>query len=370
MAGRPVVAILRTLAQQASSVTADAVPPTLSSFSFNLNSGVLTMTFSESVKASTLDTTKIVLQPSASAVIGTDSVKLTGGVASTGDSDVITVTLSVADLNSVKAKTTLYTARSNAFLLLQASAVSDTTLVAMEAMAAAIQVTTFTADTKSPVLSSYELRMTGDKPPLEIVFNFDETVNASSFDAKTITLRPSSTGTPLTLTGGSLASTVNSAQLTLQVSTADLALIRAASPLATTLATTFMTITTALVQDMSNRPITARTNFRVGVHTADLIRPTLSDYSLDMDRGSLVLTYNEAIQPANFSVTSVTLRGSSATGATSYKLTNSAASAVAADNKQVQVTLSAFDLNNLKINSALATNRSTTFFGPGSEQHC
>ena len=361
MAGRSVVAILRTLAQQASSVSADAVPPTLSSFIFNLNSGVLTMTFSESVKASTLDTTKIVLQPSVSAVIGADSVMLTGGVASTGDSDVITVTLSVADLNSVKAKTTLYTTQSNAFLLLQASAVSDTTLVAMDAMTAATQVTALTADTTSPVLSSYEFRMTGGKPPLEIVLNFDETVIALSFDATAITLRPSSTGAPLTLTGGSLASAVNSAQLTLQVSTADLASIRAASPLATTLATTFMTFTTALVQDMSNWPITARTNFQVAVHTADLIQPTLSDYSLDMDRGSLVLTYNETIQPANFSVTSVTLRESSAAGATAYTLTNSAASAVAADNKQVQVTLSAFDLNNLKINSALATNRSTTF---------
>lgn len=367
MANNRVTAIPTSQALRPYNFTADALSPTLLAFDMDLTRGVLTLSFSETVNASSLNVSSIVLQPSSATTITANSVRLTGGTRSTADNSVLTVTLTASDLNRIKNNTGLFTQMSNAYLFLGERAVQDTSQRPLAEPLSSLNVTGLTLDTASPTLLSFDLRMNNNVLPLELVLRFSELVNVSSFRPNQITLYAANSTTALNvpLTGGTTVNPgTNAAEIVLRISTSDLASIRTNTPIGVARSSTFLSLTSQAVLDMNRQPLSPPSPSRVQVttHTADLTPPSLTGYSLDLDgAGSLVLTYNESVLAANFTVASVTLTSGTATGAASFRLTNSTASAVAGATSQVRVSLSQYDLNQIKANNVLAFNDSTTF---------
>ena len=127
--GNYVMDIFPNEALNTSRFTEDSLEPQLLSFNFNVSTGELTLSFSETVSASTLDVTSITLQSVAnvSTINGTDGqYQLTLQSSSSADnSNILIVTVQGDDLNNIKRDTNLAVSNSSTFLSIQYGAVQD-----------------------------------------------------------------------------------------------------------------------------------------------------------------------------------------------------------------------------------------------------
>jgi|GEM_PF-4757583 len=102
--------------------TADTHAPILSQWDLDYATNTLTLTFSETVKASTLTPTAITLQDAATAV---SSYTLTGGTTASADGLAIVLDLTLTDVNAIKSMPGLAKTTANAFLRTTALLIDD-----------------------------------------------------------------------------------------------------------------------------------------------------------------------------------------------------------------------------------------------------
>jgi len=190
---------------------------------------------------------------------------------------IVTIELTHADSNALKAIVDLAIDASSTYLTLGAGAVQDTNGQGIAAISPAIGVSTYTADTTAPTLTNFDLDMDSGV----LTLSFSETVKASTLTQTAISLQTLATdASPFALTGGVRSST-NSDVLTIALLTADLNNIKKASPLCSASDKCFIVITDAAVKDMADRKVAAITNGNaqaVQNYNADATEPTLSVY--------------------------------------------------------------------------------------------
>ena len=126
MSGNSVVEIGVRSALQASTHTEDDTPPTLRSFTFNLTTGVIVLSFSETVRASTLDPTAIAIQRAPNVTSREDQYTISeSGEWTMVDSTEITLTLTFQDLNGLKQFDRVATGPNNTYISFTDSLVAD-----------------------------------------------------------------------------------------------------------------------------------------------------------------------------------------------------------------------------------------------------
>jgi hypothetical protein len=280
MFGNQMSAIAAATPLQAVQFTGDAVPPTLLSFDLDMNSRLITLTFSEAVNSSSVDLSLISLH--GSRVPATTSVALSTSSAIATFTPIVTVAMSTADFNAVTVDTTLATNGPTTFVALASGALRDMAGVAVVSIAAtaAVPVSSYTADTVLPVLTSFALNLN----ETFLVLSFSETVNASSLTVSQITLQNtgSNASTPITLTATSVASGSNGPVIVVTLSTADDERIK----LADLRAPVFLSAPSGAISDMSG----VTTDF-----TQDSQAPRLDEFDLDMNTGLLSMRFSEAM---------------------------------------------------------------------------
>ena len=133
MSGNSVVPIPNSAAQVVRRFTPDTTDPELESFSLNLASGVLSLTFSETVNVSSFDITQLILvsgryfnndgdlQP----IYGSTWRFQSGSLQNGFNSPVVIVMLSQSDLNTIIARDGLATSRNDTFLIASSRAIED-----------------------------------------------------------------------------------------------------------------------------------------------------------------------------------------------------------------------------------------------------
>ena len=252
--GNPVVAVPGTAAKQADTHLRDQTKPTLQSVALDLDNGELTLTFSETIHAESVDTAKIDIR--ASQTMGAASRQLTGGTVSSNNSTDVIITLTTADLDALNAVRGLATGTANTFITLRAGAVTDMSGNKIDGIIeiSGVQATSVEGEITSPTLTSFKF-----SPGVsQLEMTFSETLNASSFDPTQITLKSGAavSASQYKLTGGTSPQT-NSPVITITLSKTDIDAIKADSTLATSAANTFISITSDLVSDMSGNPVTA-----------------------------------------------------------------------------------------------------------------
>ncbi len=356
MNNNDVVAIADGTAQQTVTHTPDTTSPNLASWTIDMNSGQLALTFDEPVNAGTLATTAITLQDAATA---TSSATLTGGSTASANGRVITVSISTTDLNTLKLNTGLVTAQSNSFITLTTSLIDDMNSNDNTAIAdgAGLQTTTHTPDSTNPNLTTWDLDMNA----LTLSMNFDEPVLASSLSAAGITIQDAATATTsYTLTTSNTAS-VNGLNIVVNLSTIDANAIKVDTGLGTAQANSFLAIAASTIDDMNNNDITAIANgagVQANSHTPDTTSPNLSTWDLDMNDGTVTLNFDEAVNSATFIPSTVVLQNA-ATSTSNYTLTTS--TTASANGAQIVITLTTVDLNALKLNTGLVTSNANSF---------
>ncbi|XP_065886866.1 uncharacterized protein [Dysidea avara] len=343
------------MAIQAYNVTTDIIHPQLQAFDLDMNTGTLTLSFSEIVNVSTLDVSLITIQSRrTSSVI---SYNLTGGIYSETPSPVVTISLTATDLNMLKKITDLAISFTTTYISLAYDTVcdlaSDLPIDAIASTDAQI-VQLYTQDSTPPTLVCFDFNLDND-----IIFYFDETVLASSLDPTQITLvvEPMSSITYQFI--GGERSTEDSTNLTLQINEDDKNSIKRTIILATSNETTYISFTSRFIQDMNSIYIIEKNisyPIRVCEYTGDTMDPQLQSFSLDMDSTMLYLTFTETINASSVDTSQFVLIDENS--GTSYNLTGGDMSNY--DDTDITVNLTDYDANNIKALLSLAQDEATT----------
>ena len=343
---------------QAMVVISDTTGPRLVSFALDLDSGLLTLQFSEPVIDLKGIPSAITLQ-SASNGTGTSYTLTGGGLQSQASTATLEVMINVEDLNAVKALLDLATSTANTFLSFTSNITRDYAFNEAEPIASsnAVPVSSFIPDTTTPTLIYFSLDMnTG-----ELTLTYDETISASSFDPTLITLQNStvSPSTLFNLTSG-VVSSLNDPLLLVRLSEQDFNSLASERQLAVTRETTYIQVAGGLVTDTSGNPSGPVTGLQAANFTADVTRPHLLMFTLDLSLSELNLTFSEPVDVDTFNITSLTLQSGPGTMSTMYTVTGGTVRELGSVTS-LQLTLSGNDAGALQTLPELATDLNNTY---------
>ena len=371
------VEILPENALPVSAFTSDIMLPRLSEFLFDADQGRLSLTFDETVSSSSLNVTGITL---VNPLTGTeytfrDQPPLAGATLSPLDSTVLDLTLSNDDLNQLKVRTDLATTLQDTYVVLEATAISDTGNNALNISNMPLRVAAYLNDTTRPELVDFDLDLNSNL----LVLSFTEAVNVSTLDISQIALHSVQFGNdtnssyslqqqqgfdhPL----GSVTRSSDGPIVRLDLGQVDLNEIKRIQALAVDRSSTFLSISPSGIADMVGLEVVAVEEtdaLPVRQYGADATRPVLLEFSFDLNRGEILFTFNETVNLETFDQTAVTIEDSEASLA-SHTLT--LGRPVGRNDPVVLFPLQFYDLNRIKLERELATSLNNTHLRLGRE---
>ena len=302
-------------------ITADATAPTFTSATLNLDpsSRILAVTLSEAIDATPanfVNTSQLWI----SAASNANEVSLAGATVTATDGTTITITLT-------EAQRALAAALGTRQLDIGAGAFKD--LSGNTIAAIADQTITTTADATKPTIVSTTLNLNPSNK--QVVITFNEAIKASTVDLTKLFISDALAVNQIALTGAS-ASTVDGTSITITLTEAQRANIAA-------LGTKQLDVVAAAIADISNNAIAASADNAITV-TADTTAPTISSATFNANPtvGTLVVTFNEAIDATPGSQVDVSKIFISPTGAANQiPLTGS--TVIAVDGTTITITL-------------------------------
>ena len=172
---------------QATDFRVDMTPPILLNYIFDMNQGIITLNFSESIQVNTFNSSGLTVQSSTAA--DRVSETLNGGSLLDDSGALIRVMVLDANLNNIKANRDLATDQSNTFLSINFNTFEDTSGVSGNAInpALAEPPSQYIPDRTEPELRIFSIDMgTG-----LLSLTFSETVDPDTFNATRLVLQSS-----------------------------------------------------------------------------------------------------------------------------------------------------------------------------------
>ena len=356
ISGNPIVPITTGLAP--TEFTADMGSPQLMTYSLDLNSGSMHLTFSEPTNTAGFNPNGITLsstQPGTStSVMPSDAFV----VSATNLNTVLMLTLGSMSLNSIKvvyrsggiqltlASTTISDTAGNPVLAIPSETPLDPVLVLI--------------DITPPTLRAFT-----PSPPSERRFSFffDEYIDASTWDGDQLFITFTSaqgsrqytgfnSGTVTPMFSDTINYTYTSAEFVPPLSTDYTNAYTAGS--------FSLTSNFNWVQDVGLNPLPAITT--PVRFTNDTNRPTLGNYDLDLNAGTLALTFSEAVSIITI-VNQIRIQDVAINPTRVYSLASNGTLSVSqgAAAMIITITLGTTDINSIKFDQTLATSVSNTY---------
>ena len=290
--GNPNTVITPSNALRVSSLTRNAQSPTLQSFDFDLNLGILALTFSESVNGTSFQPTQVTLQSSSHNPQST--VTLSGGLVSQLTSTSVVLDLLRGDLNTIKALPTLASQTNNTFISITSSAVRDMSgnPVVQVTMTAALPVVNYVSDMTGSTLVTFDL----DFNTGVLTLHFNEPVNFDTLRTSAATLSSSGqgAGASYTLTGDSYSLDIG--LLTdgrIQIGSGDLNALK--QKRICTSMVCHLDASGFLIAD-ANGNLNFPASLNVSLYTPDTTSPQVMSFvQFDMDAGTFTLQFTETV---------------------------------------------------------------------------
>ena len=342
--------------------------PILVSFDMDMNTGTLTLHFSETVDISSLHFEGISLQQMRFSSFDITYTLTDGAILTMQDSPDVVIVLTNSDLNELKARHIGLTNRT-LFITLDNTTVTDIvgqSVVRLVNGINVVPVDVYTTDYTPPELVGFSLDLTSEV----LVLSFNETVN-SDVKVTEITISDGSglaTGQrTYTLTNSSFTTDPDTPILTIHLSVFDLNELKKREGLATNINNTFLSLSSLTLTDVFGNPVvpvSLNASEMADVYVADTIPPSYTGFSLDMDNGVLTLTFSETVNSTSLDTTSLTFHNAASGGTQNYKLVYPYVS-VTTPSDVINVTIDNNDLNVVKNLTMLAVNRMTTYLEIG-----
>ena len=360
MNGNRLIEVHEDTALQVDDYARDITDPELVNFMLNLTSNILRLSFSETVRSSSLDPTQITIQ---NTINNVDlSRTLIGGIPSPADTTFIEISLTPDDLNDLKLYTNLATSISNTYISFTTNTVRDMAgnMIVPVPANNAERAEDFFEDRVSPTLTSFDLNLQDHL----LVLTFDETVRTPSFRILRVALQDQQSDPTQTvgLTSGSSTNSPDGTEVVINLSVDDFNAITATFPLASMEENTFITLALFTVLDTNNNPsveIPSTNALQITNHTADQMSPTLEDFDFNVNSGRLTLIFSESINVTSFMFSQVTIQNLQSDPTELYTLTGGETTQPISTT--IVVSLSRTDLNEVKANLQLASRAGNTF---------
>ena len=291
----------------------DKTAPELDGFSFDLDSGYLTLSFSETVQGQTLRETALTLR--SSSISASTSYTLQSSLSISDSSPEVVVVLSPYDLNRVKLTTDLFTNESNSFLSMSNNSIQDVSGNYALSIPAnrALSINQFIPDTTDPILLTYDLDInTG-----VVNLTFSEAVNLSSFVASGLTLQNTEDTIFPRVTFNDdvriLLSGFLSTFFEFEIDTDDLNRIKYFANLATRVDNTYLVIKPETLTDMSGNQVVAVYNpfaIQASNFRPDSTSPVFITYSLNLNLSIplITLVFDETLDSSTLDVSQVIIQ--------------------------------------------------------------
>ena len=369
------------------------VGPTLIDFVLDMDQGLLTMLFSEHINGSSFSPTGLTLVGSVEGdsndlngysrdklthTLSVNSTLALDSYSTASGMHILVVQLAEQDLEEIKLigddgddSGLLATSISNTFLAMNASTLRDTDdnqLVEISASDAR-EASRYSADETKPTLRSVAF----DMDELELTFVFDEPVSARNAPVSHITLQGNATridGEYHTLSdaGGSAVTSVKGTRQTVSLGKADADAVKLLLGVASNVRDSWVSIDAETWLDRSSRQnpaeqVLSTAAVRAVKYAADVTRPNLISFALDLERDTIDLTFDEPVAAGTLDVTGLTLSQYRTTEGSTFTLTNSSSvcKTEACNGLTHRVYLSAADRGAINSDAHLAYDAYTTF---------
>lgn len=361
--GNALVAVEDGSAMYRTKFVYDKTPPTLSSWTLDLEDGYIYLTFNEPVEPDSLNITKLTIAKG-----NTAGDLINGSYTFTTDTFTdsdpgLEITLNLAliktDLDNIKLNGELAVDVGTSYLWFKEGFISDMAdypnqieRLWDDTSSQPKQASSYTADVTVPVLESFDY----DKATGVLELHYSEAMEASSLRGELLRLQGTSdgTGNSVDLRGGSFHHK-DDTTLTYTLSNAKLSAVQALSDVAASQATTYLAAGVGHAQDMAGNNVTS-----VPRSDAMLLGPALQRFTLDMNTGTLSLFFPEAMDQSAFNLSAITFVDDDSdrypSGAMYVPVdANRTHTTMMKDDKIVEVSLSTDDVNGIKLVTDLCT---------------
>ena len=296
-----------TRAVQASRVIPDTLPPNVFDFNLDMNLGILTLYADEPIDGNTFNPAAFTLQntvmnPSAFHTLSTNT-----RLDRVTDFTILTVTIHASDLNAIKARR-LCTSFFNYYLTYVMGGIADTNGQLMLNQSFGFPPSVLINDTTNPRFVSFD-NFNSSSAALDITFS--ETIDSSSFNPSGVILQSLFSGgadvTMYRLTGGSVSN--NSVSVTITLEDEDVDNIVLSPFLCTTRGNCYLSLTAEAFSDIAENSLVPVSDGRLGqVFVPDNIPPQLTDFEVNLEASTLILTFSEVVSTVAFNARGITLQ--------------------------------------------------------------
>jgi len=381
----------------ATKVVADTIAPILLNFDLNMNSGNIVLSFSETLRKSTLLINKISIHNNDGRIVFLTEKsslfefvvdKLVNGTLVTQtmsplvNGRVITIVLGGEDLDAIKMHGDLATSKSSTFIQLDMNSVLDMNQVKVKEVPefAIKQVSMYQRDETKPTLLWFELDMTLG----QLYLSFDEVVRQSLFDAALISLTNNYPSLHVRFEGRKLnsqsvviVSTTEKRELFIKLSDVDLNEIKQNRGLAKSKSSVVIIFNSSFISDMALIPngIESRLEYdpkMCNSFTSDSKQPTLLFFKFDANLGLMSLTFDETVKASTFKFKTITVQKAANSGSeNSHSISGESSfliktgsvdfwNTTVADTTVFDIQLSSFDRNSIQ-NKIIGVDHLTTW---------
>ena len=368
MANNSVTEIVVFDALMADEVTQDAIPPELTNFDLDMNHGLITFYFSETIDEYSLIAQEVTLQSSKFGSEGTTYYNIAMDSVSPlfvkNYGLEIVFSLDIYDIYNIQELVTLATGPNDTFISITTGFITDTfnNSIVAHNNAMALKVQMYSSDGKCPSLDSFMLDL--NEGLIHITFN--EPVNTSTFDETEVTVYSEANVYSIghTLTFTTYEGDTYSRFMTVRLSNFDQDTIKYMTSLGVSESSTNLYLSMNSVQDTADNwycndttPIPA---YNV---TEDITSPRLLNFTIDLNKGTLYLTFSESIQHDTIEYDQISLIfNTNNDSIIYYNLTTGTAMVNNTISPHIVIVqLTDEDTNEIKYDTELATDDSNTY---------
>ena len=349
---------------QVRTFTPDTTEPEVTSFELDLDSDIFSIQFNEPVVANTFDETRIAFINSTVTPLSQNSrVHLTSTYTLVqGNVTSLRALISVDDAIHIKRQPLCYTVQ-NCYVIFEENLVVDVADNVFLPPAELMQVTLVSPDVTPPQLLSFPL-FDIDSGLFTLIFS--EPVNGTSTDYTEVQFHnsPTDSNASVTLTEG--FTSPDHMHIDFHMSRADLNQLKSKLDLCTNKENCWIRLPSFFVTDIGMNPFIhsgyesdATASFhQPEVFNPDNTAPVLEAATMDLNQGTLTLSFSEVIVEATFSPSDVTLHQSSSTSP-SITLSPSSLFSLAFNGAAAVIQLTNDDLNWLKANDFFTSSNTT-----------
>ena len=362
---------LHIMAQQISTAGAiqpldfieDSTRPQINSFSLDLDTNSMAVTFSEPVLVRSFNPRNLMLSSHLDPASGILYRLTDGTVHSTASaaSQVISFTLANADVTFLETSDMIATGLTDTYLSASMPVAQDTSNNTNVALSP-LSVDRFVRDTSSPRVIAFDLDM--NVGMLQITF--DDPVNTSTFNPTSIILQSRASRRSMewvTLSSQSYTDSPVGFSIAVSIDNANINEVKAIRSLCTSESDCFMSVAASALRDPHGRginPISDGRALRVRSYTPDTTPPEVQSWELDMNTGRITILFSETIDVTAVLPDRIVLT-SSMTGLILYQLSPLTELSPRDTATILTLQMTADDINAIKVNDMLGTGLVNSF---------